>query len=237
MKIYISKYRNHWISPYTILEKVCFWEKDRDSFYNLEEHPNHKYQKWVDRLNPICVGLQKFLDFVHPRIEYIKIDKHDTWNMDSTLAPIILPMLKQLKETNHGSGIVDLEDVPEHMRTTETEEWDYQQCFDFYHESDLHGFNKNGYNTHDRWNWVLDEMIWAFEQICDDDNDKQFHSGVHDMKSVPCEWDENGKPTLYTFEEGPNHTAKFDIEGYRKHYDRINNGTRLFGKYYRNLWD
>jgi hypothetical protein len=57
------------------------------------------------------------------------------------------------------------------------------------------------------------------------------------MKSVPCKWDENGKPTLYTFEEGPNHTAKFDIEGYQKHHDRINNGTRLFGKYYKNLWD
>jgi hypothetical protein len=237
MKIYISKYRNHWISPYTILEKVCFWEKDDDVFYNLEDDPNNKYQKWVDRLNPVCVGLQKFLGFVHPRIEYIKIDRYDTWSMDSTLAPIILPMLKQLKATSHGSATVDLEDVPEHMRTTETEEWDSQQCFDFYHESDLHGFNKNGYDTHDRWNWVLDEMIWAFEQICDDDNDKQFHSGVHDMKSVACEWDENGKPTIFTFEEGPNHTAKFDIEGYQKHHDRINNGTRLFGKYYRNLWD
>jgi hypothetical protein len=32
----------------------------------------------------------------------IRIDKHDTWSMDHTLAPIILPMLKQLKETNHG---------------------------------------------------------------------------------------------------------------------------------------
>jgi hypothetical protein len=50
-------------------------------------------------------------------------------------------------------------------------------------------------------------MIWAFEQICDDDHDAQFHT--------------NG----------------FDVEGYQKHNDRINNGTRLFGKYYRGLWD
>jgi Mg2+/Co2+ transporter CorB len=34
------------------------------------------------------------------------------------------------------------------------------------------------------------------------------------MKFVPCAWDENGKPTLHTFEEGPKHTAKFDVEGY-----------------------
>ena len=234
MKIYISKYRNHWISPYTILRTVCFWEKDEDVFYNLDDDPNNKYQKWVDRLDPICIGFQKFLGFVHPRIEYIKIDKHDTWSMDSTLAPIILPMLRQLKATKHGSGIVDLEDVPEHLRYNTHEEWEDQESFDFYHE---HEVKEGECDIHARWDWVLDEMIWAFEQICEDNNDAQFHSGVHDMKSVPCKWDENGKPTLYTFEEGPNHTAKFDIEGYQKHNDRINNGTRLFGKYYRNLWD
>jgi hypothetical protein len=234
MKIYISKYRNHWISPYTILRTVCFWEKDEDVFYNLDDDPNNKYQKWVDRLDPICIGFQKFLGFVHPRIEYIKIDKHDTWSMDSTLAPIILPMLKQLKASKHGSGIVDLEDVPEHLRYNTHEEWEDQESFDFYHE---HEVKEGECDIHARWDWVLDEMIWAFEQICEDNNDAQFHSGVHDMKSVPCKWDENGKPTLYTFEEGPNHTAKFDIEGYQKHHDRINNGTRLFGKYYRNLWD
>ena len=234
MKIYISKYRNHWISPYTILRTVCFWEKDEDVFYNLDDDPNNKYQKWVDRLDPICIGFQKFLGFVHPRIEYIKIDKHDTWSMDSTLAPIILPMLKQLKATKHGSGIVDLEDVPEHLRCNTHEEWEDQECFEFYHEQEV---KEGECDIHARWDWVLDEMIWAFEQICEDNNDAQFHSGVHDMKSVPCKWDENGKPTLYTFEEGPNHTAKFDIEGYQKHHDRINNGTRLFGKYYKNLWD
>jgi hypothetical protein len=234
MKIYISKYRYHWLSPYTILEKVCFWEKDKDNIYNLNDDPNNKYEKITDLLNTICVGIQKFLDFVHPRIEYIKIDRWDTWNMDSTLSPIILPMLKQLREDKHGSGVVDIEDVPDHLRCNTTEDYDEQKCFDFYHE---HEVKEGDCDIHARWDWVLDEMIWAFEQICDDDNDKQFHSGVHDMKFVPCAWDENGKPTLHTFEEGPKHTAKFDVEGYQKHHARINNGTRLFGKYYRNLWD
>lgn len=32
----------------------------------------------------------------------VQIDTWDTWNMDHTLAHIILPMLKQLKATNHG---------------------------------------------------------------------------------------------------------------------------------------
>jgi hypothetical protein len=83
----------------------------------------------------------------------------------------------------------------------------------------------------------MSEMIWAFEQLCDEDHDAQFHTGEYDMKSVPCEWDENGKPTMFTFEKGPNDTSHFDIEGYQKHNERINNGLRLFGKYYRGLWD
>jgi hypothetical protein len=205
MKIYINKYRNHWLSPYTILEKVCFWEKDKDVIYNLKDNPKNKYQKWVDRLEPVCVGFQKFLDIVHPKIDYVKIDYWDIWNMDSTLAPIILPMLKQLKEHKHGSGIVDLEDVPEYLRCDSTEEWDDQKCFDFYRE---HEVKEGDRDIHARWNWVLDEMIWAFEQLCDYDNDKEFYHG-----------------------------EKFDVKGYEKHHNRINNGTRLFGKYYRNLWD
>ena len=44
MKVYMSGYRNHWVSPYTILKAVCFWEKDDDVFYNHLNEPNHKYQ-------------------------------------------------------------------------------------------------------------------------------------------------------------------------------------------------
>ena len=99
MKVYISKYQDHWLSPYTILKTVCFWEKDDSVFYNHEDKPDHKYEKWVDRLNPVCRALHKFLDVVHPKVDYVKIDRWDTWSMDHTLGMIALPMLKQLKET------------------------------------------------------------------------------------------------------------------------------------------
>jgi hypothetical protein len=85
----------------------------------------------------------------------VKIDRWDTWSMDHTLAPIILPMLVQLKETKHGSPWVDDEDVPGELRSTNAppkeNDWDTD---DFHHL---------------RWDWVLDEMIWAFEQKCRDD--------------------------------------------------------------------
>jgi hypothetical protein len=222
MKVYISNYRDHWISPYTILKKVCFWEKDVDVFYNFEDKPNHKYDKWIHRLNPICMGIQKVLNFIHPRIEYVKIDRWDTWSMDHTLAYIILPMLKQLRDSKHGAPYVDDEDVPREL-------WSIYALPK--EEYDVDG------NHFKRWDWVLDEMIFAFEHKNDDTWQEAFSSGVIDHKSVACEWDENGKPKMFRMDEGPNHTYKCDYEGMKLVEDRIQNGFRLFGRYYQNLWD
>lgn len=223
MKVYISKYRNHWLSPYTILEKVCFWEKDKDIFYNLDDKPDNKYEKWVNLLNPICVGLNKFLDFVHPRVEYVKIDYWDTWNMDRTLGLIVLPMLKQLKDKKHGAPYVDDGDVPDELKSTSAppkeNEWDTDE------------------NHFKRWDWVMDEMIFAFEHHLDDSWEEEYRSGEMDWKSVPCEWDENGKPTMYKVKDGPKHTYKCDYDGMAVVQKRIDNGFRLFGKYYVHLWD
>ena len=227
MKVYTSKYRSHWISPYTILEKIFFWREI--------DYDEPIIDKLSNILNPFCTAWMKFLDFVHPRINYIKIDYWDVWNMDNTLSPIILPMLKQLKEVKHGSPFVDLEDVPEYMRTSDKVDYDYEQkCFDFYKEENVYELK---YDIHDRWNWVLDEMIFAFECKVDDSWEEEFYSGQQDVTSVPCKWDENGKPTLFTLKEGPNHTYKCDYEGMRKVQQRIDNGFRLFGKYYQGLWD
>ena len=241
MKIKIGPYTN-WIGPYQLAEKILFWipKYDKKSLDYTEAYCKyvHRFGHWLAEngagedswLTKLC----QWIESKRKRTIKIKIDKWDTWSMDHTLALIILPMLKQLRDTKHGSQIVDLEDVPEPMRTINHEEWDSQNCFEFYHEPDL---QKIQCDLHDRWNWVMDEMVWTFEQLVDGDNDAQFHSGNWDMESVPCEWDGNGKPTLYTFKEGPNHTSQFDSEGYTKHQERIANGLRLFGKYYRGLWD
>jgi hypothetical protein len=222
MKVYKSGYRNHWLSPYTILKVVCFWEKDDSVFYNHEDEPNHFYDKVVDFLTPISRAIQWVLDVVHPRIDYVKIDKYDTWSMDNTLANIILPMLKQLKEDKHGSPNVDDEDVPKELRSI------YALPKDYY---DLDG------NYFQRWDWVLGEMIYAFESKCDPHFHDQFHTGEYDLRSVVVERDENGKATMFKMVEGPNHTAKYDAKASAEAQSRISNGLRLFGKYYEGLWD
>ena len=227
MKIYKSNYRNHWVSPYVILEKVFFWREI--------DYDEPLIEKLSDFLNPFSIAWQKFLDFVHPRINYVKIDKYDTWSMDHTLADIILPMLKQLRDTKHGSPLVDLEDLPEELRMVGYEDWSSQLRFDF---GDSEQHEKESWEiTHRRWEWVLNEMIFAFEHYVDDTWEEAFRSGEHDMIHVPCEWYENGKPKLYKIEKGPNDTYVCDYEGMNKVYKRMENGFHLFGKYYRGLWD
>ena len=205
MKIYLSKYRNHWISPYTILEKVFFWQdwaKSEDVLYP------EWVEKWADKIRPISVAIQKVLDYVHPKIDYVKIDYWDTWSMDHTLAPIIHKMLVQLKATKHGSGLIDDEDVPEELRShngTKENVYDVDSLF------------------HKRYEWVLDEMIWTFEQLADNNNEEKFydHSAINP----------NG-----SFKEQMSQ-LKVDHDGLEAHNNRIDRGTKLFGKYFRTLWD
>ena len=202
MKVYLSKYRYHWLSPYTILEKIFFW---REIDYN-----EPIIEKWSDRLTPLCQGIQSVLDFIHPKINYVKIDKWDTWSMDYTLSFIIVPMLKQLQETKHGAPNVDDEDVPDELKSTSApakeNEWDVDE------------------NHFKRWDWVLNEMIWAFEQNLDDKSEEKFFDHA--------EWD----PTEKDFNTNL-HKIKIDQEGLKAHQKRKANGFRLFGKYYSGLWD
>jgi hypothetical protein len=223
MKIYKSNYRNHWLSPYTILEKVFFWREI--------DYDEPIIKKLSDFLTPFSLAWQKFLDFVHPRINYVKIDRYDTWSMDHTLADIILPMLKQLRDTKHGSPMVDAEDVPEELRRVGYEDGSSQFILKF---EDQEQYQKDSWDiTHRRWEWVLNEMIFAFEHLLDDSWEEAYRSGHIDMQFVPCE----DNPKLSQMVNGPNHTYECDYDGMNKVYDRMDNGFRLFGLYYRSLWD
>lgn len=151
----------------------------------------------------------------------IRIDRQDTWNMAETLADIILPMLKQLKNTKHGS--------PGNMPAfnDETNHHYPQMCFDFYKDDDSKSWDLG----HKQWDEIMEKMIWSFEEICKEDRDDQFHSGHSNWTTLPAA---NGWSQMV---KGPGHTAKFDAEGYRKYYEKIQEGLDLFGKYYMNLWD
>jgi hypothetical protein len=152
----------------------------------------------------------------------IRIDKQDTWNMAETLADIILPMLKQLKDCKHGSPGT----MPAFNESTD-HQWP-QMCFEFYKDGD----NDSWKLAHDQWDEAMDKMIWSFEQICLDDRDSQFHSGHSNWAMQPLP--QGGGSVMVA---GPGHTAKFDQKGYTAYHEKIQEGLDLFGKYYMNLWD
>jgi hypothetical protein len=189
-----------------------------------------KYERFLGNLDDI---IQKFYDAtINKLIENrnrkvkVRIDKWDTWNMDQTLAYIILPMLKQLKVTKHGSPFVDDEDVPDELKSTHAEPKDKEW------EPDSNHFK--------RWNYVLDEMIFAFESHFND-WESQFISGEIDYIFVPIDKNGNevheGQASSYIMKRGPKDTFRVDVEGKKTYSDRIRRGYVLFGKYYRSLWD
>jgi len=250
MKVKIGPYKDYF-GPYQLAEKLCFWAKPVKDEWGIEDKPDwvHNFGEWLahgsvapeyTKENPVSKWcrdrpetlLYKFLSWLHSkkvrRVE-VRIDKYDTWSMDHTLAYIVLPMLEQLQKTKHGSPGVDDEDVPEGVGLRSTEagpkenEWDTDE------------------NWFKRWDWVLDEMIFAFECKVDDSWQDAFRSGVHDYITVPVDRDGNevpkGEHKFWQMKDGPKNTYKCDYDGMRVVEARIQNGFRLFGKYYQALWD
>ena len=204
MRIKIGKYKN-WFGPYQVAELLCFWAKETVVYEcGFKSKPDY-----VDKFGEFLSNtwLYKFLlwiDEKKKRTVKVHIDKWDTWNMDHTLALIILPMLEQLRETKHGSPYVDDEDVPEYLRKGNED----QLTFEFYNR----GLTVDEDIIHKRWEWVLNEMIWAFKEHLDDNADEKFFNN-------------------------DTHKSKYDHDAWTSWNEKKQNGFRLFGKYYTGLWD
>lgn len=192
------------------------------------------YVDWPTEYTRFETFLEKLEDFIQMSVYFpinyllgkngeqevkVHIDPWDTWSMDHTLAEIVLPMLVQLKRTKHGAPWVDPQDVPENLRPTNEE-------IDAYHFG-----GSTDPKFFERWNWVLDEMIFAFNSKFDDWED-QFRSGEHDIQFKKIKGSEYSEMV-----RGPNDTFEWDKEGHMKYQERISNGFKLFGKYYESLWD
>ena len=214
MKVVIGPYKN-WFGPYQIAELLCFWAKPikDDSGYPTKPDWVHNFGTWLaERKDGSSTWLQKLCVWIHQHRKqhiYVRIDKHDTWSMDITLAHIILPMLKQLQATKHGSPHVDDFDTPQHLWSTQAKEPKE-------HEWDTDS------NWQARWDYVLQEMIWAFTQHQLDDEDQQF-------------WTIPQDPKLELKERLDQ--SQLDETNYRLHHHRKQRAFQLFGKYYKNLWD
>ena len=217
MKVYLGPHRN-WIGPYQIAEMLCFWVRPVKDEYGFNSKPDwvHDFGTWLaenrdgsdSRLTKLCEWIQS----KKKRTEWVHIDNYDVWSMDHTLALIILPMLTKLQKQKHGYGMIDDKDVPKEYRSTVKgakkglNQWDWD------------------HNAEARYAWVMEELIWTFAQLCDDqDGEGQFYDHTESTK----EKDFNRSMQK----------LKVDRAGLEAHQKRIENGLRLFSKYYRTLWD
>lgn len=125
----------------------------------------------------------------------IHINRSDTFDLDFTLAHIIYPALKILKESKHGAPNVAKEDVPPRL-------WPPKNF-----DPSLGDIDENWFA---RWDWVLDEMIWAFGQ-------KAYADGGWDLvdESAPTQ-------------------EKYLLQ--QAYEDRMQRAFDLFGRYYQCLW-
>ena len=142
----------------------------------------------------------------------IQIDPWDSWNAHRTLAMIAVPILKQLQVTKHGSPYTDDEDVPENLRSTSAKPKENEWDTDEFH--------------HDRWEYILSEMIWALEQLVESKEDDYFR------------WDESMPAKKGSLGDVLGLGAcTMDHEGLKAYNARIKRGTALFGKYLKSCWD
>lgn len=166
MKVKIGPYIN-WIGPYQIASGIFFW---------LERYPDDKKaERWDYRLHEkfgdwlADTWVTRACDWIHNKNKRnikVHIDPWDTWSMDHTLSLIILPMLQQLKDTNHGYGRIDDDDCCPIEKGAET---------DYYtHEND-----------EQRWAWLMDELIWTFNEIASDHpNEPDWKSASHEEREA-----------------------------------------------------
>lgn len=138
----------------------------------------------------------------------IRIDAYDSWNADHTIALIAAPLLKQLQKEKHGAPNVDDEDVPDAIKSVNAKAKETERDVDEFH--------------FDRWEYVLNEIIWALDQVVEDKSDD-----FYDWSAVPKDV---GVVEMMA-------TMKVDEQGLKEYHDRKRKGLMLFGKYYLALWD
>jgi hypothetical protein len=214
VKVVIGPYRS-WIGPYQIAEALCFWVKDTKDEFGIRAKPEwvHNFGTWLaenkDGSDSWLTKACQWIDKKKKRQVYVRIDKFDTWGMDHTLALIVLPMLYQLKATKQGSPQVDDFDCPQSLWSTHAKprenEWDTDEFW------------------HQRWEYVLGEMIWAFEQYQKDDDTNEFYDHSKVDNNAPLETQV--------------HQIEVDREALNHHEHRKRQALKLFGKYYQALWD
>ena len=142
----------------------------------------------------------------------VEIHDYDLWSLDHTLAKIIYPALVKFREKPYGYPDVEDGDTPADETLFTKYNHELRRLWmpwdpDWLTEEELET-RKDDMARYNRWVYVLDQMIFSFHCLTTDN-----------------QWEDEFAERNATHEE------------YMEMEDRISNGFRLFGKYYRSLWN
>lgn len=150
----------------------------------------------------------------------IHIDNYDTWNMYHTLAMLIVPMLKQLKEEKCG--------IPADF----VNERDKEYATGWHEQLELFNDDLDYYKgeSERQWYMTLDHMIWAFEQVLSDENEPYWE---------PMTPEEIAEQEKHMRANGLDFTFPYKIirNKMEQYEQQKQEGFDLFAKYFQNLWD
>jgi len=233
MRVKIGKYP-HWFTTRRMEDAYLEWRHKKYA-WDVDDRDHTRLDKIVIKL---LDGWQTVLHYTVNRIQQrrkrtvrVHVDPWDVWDANTTLSHIILPVLEQLRETKQGAPFVDKKDVPKELHDKKLTKKQKEQ-------------GEVGENHFKRWDYILDAMIWSFREITEDKpGEEQFFTGESD--TVWTRVDVHGNEVdkdydgviYYRMDQGPNDTREIDWEGLQAYEDRIDYGLRMFGKYYRGLWD
>lgn len=240
MKVYIGKYKTG-LNIYIIVDKIMFWANEEKVSAVTEWISENKdgspsrTAKLVEKLNS---------KFFNRKIK-VRIDREDVWSMDNTLAYIILPMLKQLKKNKHGSPFIDQKDLPPELRMTKREEKVFNEgSWNKKLKASEEEIEAASNKFHSQWDWVIDRMIWSFEQELDEEDHDKYYDPYSPDETIEEDIDvtvlnEDGttsksKSILST--EWRRKIGKYNKEKHLAYEKEKQLGFTLFGKYYQNLW-
>lgn len=211
MKVNIGPYKDYF-GPYQLVKplEVLFGEDFANKI--AEKLPHVPFEK-LDKLR------QRKID--------VHIDDYDTWSVNHTLALIIVPLLKSMKGKKQGIPVEFVND-----KDKEYGGCGYPEQLELF--DDLDEFYKG--ESERQWNNTLDHMIWAFEQILDDqvlDERDDFYIPMtpEEIAEREARYEE---ADLSPFKFNDN--MKLDIFAYQEYNDQIQEGLDLFAKHFRSLW-
>jgi len=234
MRAKIGKYP-HWFTTQRAEHAYLEWRHKRPA-WDIDDRDHTRLDKTVIKM---LDAWQTVLHYTVNQIQSRKqqkvrvhVDDWDVWEAKTTFAHIILPVLERLRHEKQGAPFVDDEDVPKTLRPTKKQKADTEKTGNV---DDKH---------FERWDYILDAMIWSFREIAEDKpGEEQFFTGESDLVFTKTDVhgndvDENYDGVIYhRMDRGPNDTQEIDWDGLQAYEERIDFGLRMFGRYYRALWD